>query len=138
MMNIKGVLLQWFIIFLDKKRLLEQLKILNKYESYMNTLKSQLKNCIDQLLESLTKEKKTLNKELAVELHKPVIRNFKKKKNSLNKELAEKLHKAITRNFKKRKVHSSFIYNIVGAHLADIRLISKFCKGFTQIFIMCY
>ena len=79
----------------------------------------------------MTKEKNTLNKELAVELHKPVIRNVKRKKNTLNKELAEKLHKAITRNFKKRKVHSSFIDNIVGVHLADIRLISKFCKGFT-------
>ena len=66
MMNIKGVLLQWFIIFLDKKRLLEQLKILNKYESYMNTL----------------------NKELAEELHRPIIRIFNKRKENLKQRVS--------------------------------------------------
>ena len=49
---------------------------------------------------------------------------------SQTKELAEELHKPVIRNFKKRKVHSSFIGNIWGADLADIQLISKFNKGF--------
>ena len=47
-----------------------------------------------------------------------------------NKELAEELHKPIIRKFKKRKVHSSFIHNICGTDLADLQLISKFNKGF--------
>ena len=48
----------------------------------------------------------------------------------LNKELAEELHKLIVRNFNKRKVHSPFIDNIWGADLADMQLIIKFNKGF--------
>ena len=47
-----------------------------------------------------------------------------------NKELAEELHKPIIRKFEKRKVHSSFIDNIWGADLGDMQLISKFSKGF--------
>ena len=43
-----------------------------------------------------------------------------------NKELAEELHKPIIRKCKKRKVHSPFIDNIWGADLADMQLISKF------------
>ena len=46
-----------------------------------------------------------------------------------NKELAEELHKPIIRKFKKRKVHSSFIDNIWGVDLADMQLIRKFIKG---------
>ena len=45
-----------------------------------------------------------------------------------NKELAEELHKPIIRKFEKKKVHSSFIDNIWGAYLADMELISKFNK----------
>ena len=51
------------------------------------------------------------------------------------KELAEELHKPIIRKFKKRKVHSSFIDNIWGVDLADIQLISKFNQGFR--FLLC-
>ena len=47
-----------------------------------------------------------------------------------NKQLAEELHKPIIRKFKKRKVHSPFINNIWGTDLADMQLISKFNKGF--------
>ena len=47
-----------------------------------------------------------------------------------NKELAEELHKPIIRKFEKRKVHSFLIDNIWGADLADMQLISKFNKGF--------
>ena len=43
------------------------------------------------------------------------------------RELAEELHKPIIRNLK--KVHSPFIDNIWGADLADMQLISKFNKG---------
>ena len=47
-----------------------------------------------------------------------------------NKELAEELHKPIIRKFNKRKIHSSFIDNIWGANLADMQLIIIFNKGF--------
>ena len=52
-----------------------------------------------------------------------------------NKELAEELHKPIIRKFNKRKVHSPFIENIWGADLAHMQLISKFNKGF--LFLLC-
>ena len=47
-----------------------------------------------------------------------------------NKELAGELHKPIIIKFEKRKVHSPFIDNIWGANLADMQLKSKFNKGF--------
>ena len=40
--------------------------------------------------------------------------------NILNKELAQELHKPIIRKSKKRKIHSPFTDNICGADLADI------------------
>ena len=49
-----------------------------------------------------------------------------------NKELAEELHKPIIRKFKKRKVHSTFINNTWGADLADMKLIKN------SFFIMCF
>ena len=58
-----------------------------------------------------------------------------KNENISNKELAEELHKPIIRKFKKRKVHSRFIDNIWGADLADMQLITKFNKGFR--FLLC-
>ena len=58
-----------------------------------------------------------------------------KNENISNKELAEELHKPIIRIFNKRKVHSPFIGNIWGADLADMQLISKFNKGFR--FLLC-
>ena len=45
-----------------------------------------------------------------------------------NKELAEELRKPIIKNFKRRKVYSAFKDYIWGADLADISLISKFNK----------
>ena len=47
-----------------------------------------------------------------------------------NEQLAEELHKPIIRNFKKRTVYSGFKDNIWGADLADMQLINKFNKGF--------
>ena len=44
-----------------------------------------------------------------------------KNENILNKELAEELHKPIIRNFKKRKVQSPFIDNIWDADLANMQ-----------------
>ena len=58
-----------------------------------------------------------------------------KNENISNKELAEELHKPIIRKFKKRKLHSSFIDNILGADLANMQLISKFKKGIC--FLLC-
>ena len=58
-----------------------------------------------------------------------------KNKNISKKELAEELHKPIITKFKKRKVQSPFIDNIWGADLADMQLISKSNEGF--IFLLC-
>ena len=52
-----------------------------------------------------------------------------------NEQLAEELHQPIIKKFKKRKVYSAFKYNIWGADLADMQLISKFNKGFR--FLLC-
>ena len=43
----------------------------------------------------------------------------------LNSQVAEELHKPIIKNFKRRKVYSSFKDNIWGVGLADMQLISK-------------
>ena len=43
-----------------------------------------------------------------------------------NKDLAEELHKPIIKEIKKRKVYSSFMNKIQGANLTDMQLISKF------------
>ena len=48
----------------------------------------------------------------------------------VNEQLAKELHKPIIRNFRKRGVYSGFKDNIWGANLADTQLISKFNKGF--------
>ena len=74
MMDIKGFLLQWFTNFFIKRLLVVVLKV---------------------------RVFKTL--QFTVELHKPIIRNFKK-----------------------GKVHSTFIDNIWGSDLADMQLISNF------------
>ena len=47
-----------------------------------------------------------------------------------SRQLAEELHNPVIRKFEKRKVNSSFIDNIWGADLADMQLISKYNKGF--------
>ena len=52
-----------------------------------------------------------------------------------NEQLADELNKPIIRKFKKIKVYSSFIYNIWGADLADMLLISKFNKAIR--FLLC-
>ena len=57
-----------------------------------------------------------------------------KNENTSNKELAEELHKPIIRKFNKRKVHWPFLDNIWGACLTDMKLISKFDKGFRFLF----
>ena len=49
--------------------------------------------------------------------------------NKENKELANELHKPIIRKFKKRKLYSSFKDNIWGVDLADMQLISKYNRG---------
>ena len=53
-----------------------------------------------------------------------------------DKQLAEELHKSIIKNFKKRKVHSSFIDNIWGADLVDMQLISNLIKEFTFYYVL--
>ena len=56
-----------------------------------------------------------------------------KDRNTLDKQLAEEFHKSIIKIFTKRKVHSTFIDNTWGADLADMKLISKFNKGFRYL-----
>ena len=46
-----------------------------------------------------------------------------------NKELAKELHKPIIEKFEKRKVNSPFIDNLWEADLAGMQLTSKFKKG---------
>ena len=55
--------------------------------------------------------------------------------NISNKELAEELHEPIIRKFNNRKVKSPFIGNIWGADFADMQLIRKFNKEFR--FLLC-
>ena len=52
-----------------------------------------------------------------------------------NLQLAEELRKPIIRNFKKITVYSEFKDNIWGAELVDIQLTSKLNKGFR--FLLC-
>ena len=48
-----------------------------------------------------------------------------------NQQLAEELHKPVIREFRKRRVHTAFKDNIWGADLADMQLIRKCNKGVT-------
>ena len=59
-----------------------------------------------------------------------------KNENIPNKELAEELHKPIIGKFNKRKVHSQFIDNIWVADVADMQLINKFNKGFRLYYVL--
>ena len=58
-----------------------------------------------------------------------------KNENIPNKELAEELHKPIIRKINKRKVHLPFTGNSWGVDLVDMQLISKFNKRFR--FLLC-
>ena len=53
-----------------------------------------------------------------------------------NEQLANELHKPIIRNFKKRKMYSSFRDNIWGVYLADMQLLSKFNKGLDFYYVI--
>ena len=52
-----------------------------------------------------------------------------------NKELAKELHKPIIRTLEKRNIRLSFIDNIWGSDHTDIQLISKFDKK--NCFLLC-
>ena len=54
---------------------------------------------------------------------------------SENKQLANELHKPIISKFEKRKVYSTFKGNIWGVDLADMQLLSKYNKGIR--FLLC-
>ena len=58
-----------------------------------------------------------------------------KNENISNKELAEELHKPIIKKIKKIKVHSPFMDNIWGADLCDMQLIIKSNKKIR--FLLC-
>ena len=50
-----------------------------------------------------------------------------------NLQLAKELHKPIIRNFKKRTVYSGFKDNILGVHLAGMQSLSKYNKGIKNL-----
>ena len=52
-----------------------------------------------------------------------------------NLQLAKELHKPIIRNFKKRTVYSGFKDNIWGVDLADMQSLSKYNKGIKYFFV---
>ena len=52
-----------------------------------------------------------------------------------NKQLANELHKPIIRKFEKRKVYSTFKDNIWVVDLVDMQLLSKYNKGIR--FLLC-
>ena len=52
----------------------------------------------------------------------------------VNSQLAEELHKPIIKNFKRRKVYSSFKDNIWDVDLADMQLINKYNKEIRYLF----
>ena len=54
---------------------------------------------------------------------------------SIIKELAEELHKPVTAKFEKGKVYSSLMDNTWGANFANIQLITKFNIGIS--FFLC-
>ena len=89
-----------------------------KYDEYQRGLASMIYNFFDKKSTLLTK--------------KSASGSAAKSEISANQrplDLAEEIHKPIIRNFKKSKVYSSFKDNIWCAGLPDIQLISKFNKG---------
>ena len=52
-----------------------------------------------------------------------------------NKQLAEELHKPVIRDIQRRKARSSFINNIWDGYLTNMHLIGRFKKGFN--FLLC-
>ena len=56
----------------------------------------------------------------------------------VNSQLAEELQKPVITNFKRRKVYSSFKNNIWGVDLADMQLISKYNEGIRYILCVIY
>ena len=53
-----------------------------------------------------------------------------------NKELAKELHKPVIRKLEKQKVRSTFIDNILGFDYADMQLISKFDKKYFLSYVI--
>ena len=75
-------------------------------------------------------------------VYKFLVKRFQAKqlqiKNNSNKELAEELHKPIIKEFKKRKVTSPFKDNIRGADPADMQLITKCNKEIRFLLFVIY
>ena len=92
-----------------------------KYDGYQRGLASMIYKFFD---------KKTKGSGVTTLANKSAIKSIPQ-----NEQLADELHKPIIKNFKKRKVYSAFKDNIWSADLADMQLISKFNKGFR--FLLC-
>ena len=79
-----------------------------------------------------------LIKKLQVEpLHLHGNKSAIKNENNSNKELAEELHKPIIIKLNKRQAQSPFLDNILGDNPADMSLISKFNKKIRDLQQMC-
>ena len=92
-----------------------------KYDGYQRGLGSMVYKFLD---------KKTKGSGVTTLANKSVVKSTPQ-----NKQLADELHKPIIRKLKKRKACSAFKDNIWAADLADMQLISKFSKEFT--FLLC-
>ena len=92
-----------------------------KYDGYQRGLASMVYKFLD---------KKTKGSGVTTLANKSAIKSIHQ-----NKQLADELHKPIIRIFRKRKVYSAFKDNIWAADLADMQLISNFNKGFR--FLLC-
>ena len=95
-----------------------------KYDGYQRGLASIVYKVFDKKSTSLA-DKSTKGSGLSYTI----------KSTPQSKQLAEELHKPIIRKFKKRKVQSAFKDIFWGADLADMQVISKFDKGVR--FLLC-
>ena len=94
-----------------------------KHHSYQRGLLSMVYKFFDKKFSSLNKSS-SLNKFSGSGIA-----------NEPNYQLANELHKPIIKNFKKRKVYSSFRDNIWGVDLADMQSLSKYNKGIKYLFL---
>ena len=100
-----------------------------KYEGYQRALASMVFNSFDK------KNSATRANEYDSSDIKNENMSDRRLSDLATRQLAEELHKPIIRNFKNRKVHSPFINNIWGADFADMQLTSRFNKG--TRFLLC-
>ena len=93
------------------------------YDGYQRGLASMVYKFFESKVALL--DKKTMSDKGIRKINRKKIKSITES----NKDLAEELHKPVVRKFNKTKVYSSFKDNIWGVDLADTRLLSKQNKG---------